>query len=407
MTIINNIHDVILKAQNYQYYDGIKENFVTLSHWSRIWRRIFACCGAESSIVHCMKRSLKFIKTEIEICQKNSFHHLGPDFNKSINTWDTASLNKIKNSKLRDIITDIQWIYKGKQASQKENVVVEMAKTFPETSQKVDNLLAPHIVDESNSDEEINILLDKAKDLLKNLDPKIIELLKRNDPSEKLKISKFLSKICDKILKKNTESFDLAIGFANKILDEDLRSYTFFKICSAALSSIHSSCDPSLDRRFSVVELLLLNCVSKITNKNKGCKIISNIYDQLRNMAENFDSLEAIILGLDNIDKAKYIQNFWIYPDTLFDALTNIKEIERVNKITFQSIIKALPIIKNLVECKDFNYLFGKVFKFLLKINTTEALQLASKQLPVFIEPDLWNDKYQKEITEALAQLRK
>lgn len=113
--LINNIKEIITKADHCQYYDTAKNGFVTLNYWSRALRRIFACCGADSSIIHCMKLSLKFVETEIS--QETPSIYFREGFNKSIIEWkNTTLLNDIRNnSELKSLAIKIHIICNGQE----------------------------------------------------------------------------------------------------------------------------------------------------------------------------------------------------------------------------------------------------------------------------------------------------
>lgn len=608
MDIINNVQDIISKAKSHQYYDSAKEGFVTLSHWSGTWRRIFACFGVESSIVYCMKRSLKFVKNEI--CLKDSSSYLGPNF---IKDWNAAPLTNIKNVKLLSIALDIQNRCKVKQAinqeivlqeqilklneanttlrrkvvqlnTEKQNVsneeigklskeieqlrnekgllkhqfemdlqksqkdlektkvelqaktktsekalislnklqttiehftiqqketdskamlelkkaelckkeldeaskvikkkdkeinrlkekksdlekseklfftVLEMIEkecsdeTF---SEKISNLLpkldeddvededeeavaanlkvekmlnnlnkriaandqsqaraneennakipgGPEMISEEEEkkfleDQDINLLLEKAKALLKDLDPEIIESL-RKDPHS----ANALKAVCSEMLKREKPNFNIAIGFANKILDKNLKSGMFEKICWTALVSLNDK-HIDLKIRLDLVEILLLNCIDNITNNTDKYRVINSIYSRLTNLAENDRAVDALILGLNNIAKAKDDPNLLKYLQSLFTAVINFKQIDSLKIL--QSIRNALPIIKTQ-EKKYIIYIFDLFFNSLLCVKTRESLELALAALSLFTEKlEFRNDEYRIKITEALAKI--
>lgn len=150
MNLINDVQDVISKAQNHQYYDEAKESFVTLNCWSRTWRRMFACFGVESPIVHCMRCSLQFVQAEIN--QENS-PHLGVSFNESIMTWNITLLNNKKNANLRSIALGIKRICREKQAFRQELALMTTKEQNPK-NQEIEKLLKK--IEQLESEKNIN-----------------------------------------------------------------------------------------------------------------------------------------------------------------------------------------------------------------------------------------------------------
>ncbi len=136
MVKINNIEEVIVNAQHNKYFNEQTQNYVSLGKWARMWRRIFRCCGVDSSITECMKISLKVVEKEID---GNNPIHLDDAFKTSImDQWKdrtairqwSANNRVFNNLKIANAIVKIRDICKMEKIQSKNKELVAKNKAL-------------------------------------------------------------------------------------------------------------------------------------------------------------------------------------------------------------------------------------------------------------------------------------